>query len=191
MKYEKYLEIIEKESSSLKHEEKVAICLMCCNRLAPLYSKFTQVEKWGDPALLNKCREKAATWIIDSKGDSEILSEDLEGIIPDSEDFGSLLGSYAQNASIAHSYLLDQLETNDGQPLVWVLHKCYDTIDFYVQEVLDPDLNGNLASTEIENHPAMISEVFWQIENLESIRNNSNLPEHIEKHKNESILNVA
>jgi uncharacterized protein YjaG (DUF416 family) len=191
MKYEKFLEIIERESTSLKHEEKVAICLMCCNRLAPLYSEFAQVEKWGDPALLTKCREKAATWIIDSKGNSEISTEDLEKIIPDSEDFGSLLGSYAQNASIAHSYLLDQLETNDRQPLIWVLHKCYDTIDFYVQEVLDPNMEGNLSSAEIEDHPAMVSEVFWQIEKLESIRNNLNLPEYIEKYKNEPILNVA
>lgn len=191
MEYAKYLEIIESKSDSLSHEEKVAMCLMCCNRLAPLYTKFSLVEKWGDAGLLTKCREKAANWIIDSKSEAEIFREDLEKIIPDSEDFGSILGSYAQNASIAHWYLLDQLATNDRQPLVWVLNKCYDTLDFYVQEILDPNMEGNLPASQIENHPALVEEVFWQIEKLESVKNNSNLPKFIEQYKNEAILDVA
>lgn len=164
---------------------------MCCNRLAPLYSKFSQDENWGDPELLAQCRERAASWIIDPGGNAEVLFENLEEVIPDSEDFGSILGAYAQNASIAHAYLLDQLRTNDRQPLVWVLHKCYDTIDIYVQEILDPNLAANLTSTDIENHPAMVGEVFWQIERLKDIRSNPNLPEYIEKHKYEPILNVT
>ena len=191
MKYEKYLEIIERESASLKQDEKIAICLMCCNRLAPLYSKFSQDENWGNPELLIQCRERAATWLIEPAEKPDALFKGLEGVIPDSEDFGSILGAYAQNASIAHAYLLDQLGTNDRQPLVWALHKCYDTIDIYVQEILDPDLEGNLSSKDIEDHPAMVGEVFWQVERLKGIKSNPNLPEYIEKHKNEPILNVA
>jgi uncharacterized protein YjaG (DUF416 family) len=191
MKYEKYLQIIEKHAASLKREEKIALCLMCCNRLAPLYSRFTQEEQWGEPALLTQCRERAANWIIEPEGDWQALLDDLERNIPDSEDFGSILGAYAQNAAIAHAHLLDQLGTDDHQPLIRVLQNCYDTVDIHVQEILDPNMQGGLTGTDIEDHPAMVGEVFWQIERLEGIRENSNLPGYIEEFKNEAVFEIA
>lgn len=191
MSYEEYKKTVEKKSSILSRREKVAICIKCCERLAPLYSKFSETENWGDEKILSESRRIARAWLQGSNVDFSLILGVLDSAIPDSEDFGSALGSYAQNASISHSYMLDQINTEDMQPLLWVLEKCYDSIDLYVQELLDPNGKGNLPATQIENHEMMITEMTWQKDQLSKVKDQPDLTGFVVEDKNEPIFNVA
>ncbi len=191
MEYEIYKEIIEKESMLLNRRERVALCIKCCERLAPVYLRFSEVENWGNQKTLLMCRQTAISWLQGNDVDGSDLITELEAIIPDSEDFGSALGTYAQNASIAHAYMLDQMKSEEPQPLLRVLDKCYETVDFYVQELLDPDCQGKLSNSQIENHELLVTEVNWQKNQLGKVKDQRNLKEFVMGDKIEPIINIA
>jgi|GEM_PF-6627820 len=47
MNYEDYIKNIEIENATLNQKREVAIILIFCIRLAPLYSKFSEVDSWA------------------------------------------------------------------------------------------------------------------------------------------------
>ncbi|HHI94925.1 MAG TPA: DUF416 family protein [Gammaproteobacteria bacterium] len=191
MNYETYRKIIEEGSSQLDQRERVALCLICCTRLAPLYSEFARKEKWGDSSVLTKCRETANNWLKGSTVDLTQLSKKTMEVIPDTEDFSSVSGSYALSAGVTHAYLLDQIKKDKVEPIINVLQHCYDVVDFYVHEILDPECKGNIPDFEIENHNLMAAEIKWQLSQLNKIRGNQNLHNLVEEQNIEPILNIA
>jgi len=46
---------------------------------------------------------------------------------------------------------------------MYFLRSCNDTVDLYVQDCLDQNCKENTSESEIENHPAMVSEINWQL----------------------------
>jgi len=191
MNFDEYKEIVEKEAGNLSHEERVALCLICCSRLSPLYSKFSAVEGWGDELVLSQSRQAANGWLSGASIDVGDLSKQLSKVIPDTEDFGSALGSFALNAGVAHEYLLEQIQSKEYVALIYVLQNCYDTIDFYVQELLDPECNGGVSESDIENHVAMVNEINWQLSMLNKVKGNKDLVKFAGDQGVEPILNIA
>ncbi len=191
MNYNEYKEITGKEVRSLNQKERVALCLIFCARLFPLYSKFSATEGWGDEVVLCQIRQMANNWLCGSVIGISAMSKQLSRVIPDSDDFGSVLGSYALNAGAAHDYLLEQTQTTEHSPLLCVLQYCYDTIDCYVQEVLDPDCKGGLSESEIESHEAMIKEIDFQLGILSGVKGKSDLVKFVGDHSIEPIFNIA
>ncbi|MGP9568501.1 MULTISPECIES: DUF416 family protein [unclassified Halomonas] len=189
MNYENYIKKIEIEAAALNQKEKVAIILICCIRLSPLYSKFSEFEDWGNESLLTQCRELAIDWFSSKRVNSNKLSKQVGEVIPDTEDFGTVLGSYALNAGVAHEYLLDQIKDNDPSFLIYVLRSCYDTVDLYVQECLELDCKGGTSESEIENHPAMVSEINWQLGIFNIVKGTKDLVQLIHGQDIEPILN--
>ena len=161
--------------ATLSHHEKVALCLMCCNRLYPLYDTFHKIEQWGNPVLLAECRQMVKNWLSGNEVEPLALRSKLEPVIPHTEDFGSAHGEYALNASTSHVYLLDLIIQNKAVLLGHVLHNCYSTIDLYVQELLDPMCKGGVSKETIENHPAIIAEINWQFTTISLVRGNNEL----------------
>jgi len=191
MNFDEYRDIVEKEASTLSHKEKVALCLICCSRLSPLYSKFSAVECWGDESVLSQSRQAANGWLCGASVDVGALSKQLSKVIPDTEDFGSALGSFALNAGVAHEHLLEQIKSKEYAPLIYVLQNCYDTIDFYVQELLDPECNGGVSESDIENHLAMVNEINWQLSMLNRVKDSKDLVKLAGDQGIEPILNIA
>ena len=70
MNFQQYQDQIKAACEPLDHRERVALCLMCCNRLAPLYLQFSTTENWGDPEILRQVREVAGKWLA---GDARIF----------------------------------------------------------------------------------------------------------------------
>ncbi|MEM8536149.1 MAG: DUF416 family protein [Chloroflexota bacterium] len=159
MNFKQYEEKIITDIATLNHPERVAICSMCCNRLYPLYNTFHKIEQWGNLTLLAECRQMAKNWLSGSEVKPLDLRNKLEHVIPNTEDFSSVHGTYALNASTSHVYLLDLITQDNDILLVYVLHNCYSTIDLYVQELLDPMCKGGISEETIENHPAIIAEI--------------------------------
>ncbi len=154
-----YTETIKAQTALLSQREKVALCVVCCLRLEPLYRRFTVTESWGDNEALMECRDSAFGWLDGLGVDTPRLQQEIEPHIPYTDDFGSILGSFALNAGLAHLDLLAQLQTNDNEPLIDALQMCYDTVDFAVQTTIDPSCKSSIPSTDIDFHPMMLLEV--------------------------------
>ena len=194
MNFDKYRELIKKEAVLLSHKERVVLCLICCARLSPLYSKFSSVEGWGDEFVLSQSRQTAKSWLCEVDVDIDGLSEQLSEVIPDTEDFGSALGSFALNASVAHASLLEQIKNDESAAVLEVLQVCYDTLDCYVQALLGSSCHGDVSEQDIENHAVITNEINWQLNLFKQIKGNQNLSKFtedkvVEQENNELCMN--
>jgi uncharacterized protein YjaG (DUF416 family) len=190
MNFQQYQDQIKAACEPLDHRERVALCLMCCNRLAPLYLQFSTTENWGDPEILRQVREVAGKWLA---GDTRIpvtLHSQIDEVIPDTEDFGGLV-SHALNASAAHADLLDLLLDNKLELVLSVLQGCYDSVDFFVQERLDPECTGGLMEQQIEGHAAMRVEIAWQVGAMQAVKDNTDLTGLVRRSEHEPIFEIA
>jgi hypothetical protein len=138
-----------------------------------------RTEHWGDDTILKECRDRSLRWIAGSNEDLSALCEKLDSHIPDMDDFGSFLGSFALNAGCAHLDLIRQTQTDGSQPLIDALQMCYETVDFCVQQDLAPEPGPAPASSDIENHDMMNREVEWQIDQLGRIKGQQDLSRFI------------
>jgi hypothetical protein len=191
MNYEDYRDLIERESAALSQKERVALCLICCARLSPLYSKFVATENWGDASVLAQSRSAAISWLSGNEVDTSPISKQLLHAIPDSEDFGSVISTFAQNAGVAHEYLLEQIKTSEPSPLIYVFHNCYDTVDLYIQELLDPSCLGGFEEVEIEIHEAAVKEINFQCGILKEVRGCKSIADFVGSRSNEPIFKIA
>lgn len=174
MNFQQYKDQVRVACGSLNCRERVALCLMCCNRLAPLYLQFSTAENWGNPETLLRVRELAGKWLAGSASIPADLRSRMEEVIPDTEDFGGLV-SHALNASTAHADLLDLLHDNKLELVLQVLQYCYDSVDFFVQDRLDPEEKSGVTEQQIEEHAAMRAEVGWQFAAIQAVQSNSDL----------------
>lgn len=186
-----YQKRIEKEVKALSHQKLVALSLICCKRLSPLYSEFSKTEEWGDDSTLELCRRAAESWLDGNEAPTKKLLSQIERVTPDTEDFGSVLGSFSLNAAASHAYLLEQIQNEECTPLICALQCCYDTVDFYVQELLDPNRKGGVLESDIDSHPAMVQELEWQFTKISEIRDCQNVQEYVRKVTVEPIIVFA
>jgi len=177
--YQEYKKLIAKGTDSLGQRERVALCLLCCYRLAPFYSEFSRTENWGDVTSFATCREKAVLWLRGETESLTFLREELDPHIPDMDDFGSALGSIALNAGCAHLDLIEQSNSDEPKPLDDALMMCYESVYFCIGEALDPEATRPLTDSEIVNHEMMSLEIDWQIEHIRNIRINSDLVQFV------------
>lgn len=168
---EAYKNAVAKHLAGLTRREKIALCLVCCNRLAPLYTQFSQIENWGDDNVFLQCRTEARDLLEGKRKRLSIRSKDLDPHVPDMDDFGTILGSFALNAGCAHFDLIKQTRTDDSRPTADALVMCYDTVDFCVQ-----DEKGR---RELDGY--MNREVKWQLKAMQAIRGEVDLPRYVQK----------
>ncbi len=191
MNFQQYQDQVKASCGPLNHRERVALCLMCCNRLAPLYLQFSTTENWGNPETLRQLRELAGKWLAGDASIPVVLRSDLDAAIPDTEDFESGLVSYALNASTAHAYLLDLFLDDNLELVLSVLQACYDSVDFFVQDRLDPEQRGGVQEQQIEYHAPMRTEVGWQFATIQAVQGNSDLINLIRRLEHEPMFETA
>jgi uncharacterized protein YjaG (DUF416 family) len=191
MNFQQYQDQIKAACEPLDHRERVALCLMCCHRLAPLYLQFSTAENWGDPETLRQVRELAGNWLVDNRSIPDSLHSQMDMAIPDTEDFGNALGSYGLNTSAAHADLLDLLLDDKLELVLQVLLDCYDSVDFYVQEQLDPECKGRVTEQQIMSHAAMRAEVSWQFGAIQALKGNTGLINFVRSSEHEPIFEIA
>ena len=146
--------------ASLSNEQRIAFGLDICDRLLPDYYKFFQEYKWGNPEILNR----ALTYLKSTKDNAineeliNNLMDELDVVIPDTEEFGDFSTSYAINAACAVWELLEYLLDQDQTHLMHMSSLVTDTIDFKLQETDD-----TLTEVEIASHPMLIKEWEYQL----------------------------
>lgn len=191
MNFQQYKDQVKAACEPLNHRERVALCLMCCNRLAPLYLQFSTTENWGNSETLRQLRELAGKWLAGDASIPAVLRSDLDAVIPDTEDFESALVSYALNASVAHACLLDLFLDDNLESVLSVLQACYDSVDFFLQDRLDPEQRGGVQEQQIENHAVMRAEVGWQFAAIQAVQGNSDLINLIRRSEHEPMFETA
>lgn len=191
MNFQQYQNQITAACGPLNHAERVAVCLMCCNRLAPLYLQFSTTEHWGNPETLWQVRELAGNWLVGDRSIPAALRSQIDAVIPDTEDFSSPLVSYALNASAAHADLLDLLLDDKLELVLQVLQDCYDSVDFFVQERLDPEYKDGVTEQQVENHAAMRAEVDWQFSTIQAVTGNTDLINLVRRSERDPIFETV
>jgi len=146
--------------ASLEPKARIDFGLDIARRLLPDYLNFYQEYQWGNPEVL----KRSIDYITYASGDEvdELivngLMDELDLIIPDTEEFGDFLTSYAINAACAIWELLEYLIDNDQTHLMHMSSLVTDTIDFKLQEE-----NSELTSAEILSHPQIMAEWNYQL----------------------------
>ncbi|MEG4204631.1 DUF416 family protein [Microcoleus sp. Pol7_A1] len=164
------LDSLEQELKQLSHLHQVAFAASICERMLPMYEKFSQMENWGQPSLLREVLDEV--WLIlqeKSIAPSKIrkLMEkiDGEGVCPDLESDEFCDAHYAFEAQFTISALystLTALLTSDSKYIIGVVRNArFDTIEGFIgqrdklyelknsQDMLEPIANDPLAKQEI------------------------------------------
>lgn len=152
MNYKEFVFLFKKQLETLSYPKQIDLALTVCNKLYPNYQTFVEIHHWGDPDLLMQaihlCEESKADSVDRTKTEGMLTKVDT--IIPDMDDFGDEISSYALNASAAVYETLQFVLDNDKAHIYNVGVCLTDTVDSQIQE--ERDLN----ETEIEQHPNMI-----------------------------------
>lgn len=147
--------------ASLSKAQQVIFGLDICKRLLPDYLKFFQEYKWGNPEVVQRAIDYIATHIdiaIDEKQVNQLMDE-LDLVIPDTEEFGDFQTSYAINAACAVWELLEYLLDDNQMHLLYISSLVAETIDFKLQEIDD-----TLTEEELSTHPMLLKEWHYQLE---------------------------
>ena len=152
MNYQEYITTLENQTALQQYDDQLKFAVMISQKLYPDYQKFYEIYKWGEPELLIQAISVCQNAIINSVEISQLktLVSKIDLIIPNMDDFGSELSSYALNASAAVQETLQFIVDKDKTHINNVATYYTDTIDFKIQE------EKELTDYEIETHPVMI-----------------------------------
>ena len=162
MNYKEFTEIIKFQINNLTDQKCIEFGLWICNRLLPEYQNFHDLNNWGDPDKLKEAIEFCETSNLNNITDQNILAElieQIDTIIPDTEDFGDYPGSYALNSGTSVLELLEYFVDKDKSHIVNISEYMTDTIDFKIAEK-----NPALSKEEVDKHADILNEYEQQIE---------------------------
>ncbi|MGB8689878.1 MAG: DUF416 family protein [Microcoleus sp.] len=164
------LDSLEQELKQLSHLHQVAFAASICERMLPMYDKFSLMANWGQPSLLREVLDEV--WLIlqqKSIAQSKIrkLMEkiDGEGVWPDSDsdEFCDAYYLFESQFTISALYsTLTALLTSDSKYIIGVVRNArFDTIEGFIsqrdklyelknsQDMLEPIANDPLAKQEL------------------------------------------
>ncbi|WP_461791414.1 DUF416 family protein [Pedobacter sp.] len=162
MNYKEFKEIIKFQINNLTDQKCIAFGLLICNRLLPEYQNFYDQNKWGNPDKLKEaiefCESSKSNIITDNKI-LAVLIEQVESVIPDTENFGDYSGSCALYSSASVLELLEYFVDKDKSHIINISEYMTDTTDIKIRE-----RNFEIANEEVGEHDDMINEWKLQIE---------------------------
>jgi len=125
------------EIESFSHKQLLALALACCERMYPNYVCFSFNCKWGDVESLRSSLDTVWRYLM---GDDVIsdciedLSEQCKKAIPDTEEYGSVLGSLALDASTSVYLLLQLVKARRMETVLEILGLSLDSIYLYTYD---------------------------------------------------------
>lgn len=143
---------------------KAAFAYAICARLTPHYQAFFEVEDWGDLLVLQSALAvlRQAVFTAPAVAAVQRTYRQVEEVTPDSDDFGSSLGSLALDTCCAILAALDFTLHERNQALLDVATFARNTVDLYVQELEELDPSDPHLEQKIDRSPYMVQEVNWQ-----------------------------
>lgn len=175
-----YRNIIRQKLAFLNGDKKVAFSLLICEKLLPNYTFFSKKYSYGNPIVLSNIiltlykdlLEKTENYDIDQ------YINDIENITPDTEDFSTILVSFALDSCTSILSTLYYLKDNDLENIVDVAIYARDTVDMYIQE--KEDLHTNNIDLELligkdlsmKNETKRQLEIIDYLDNIDSVNKN-------------------
>jgi uncharacterized protein YjaG (DUF416 family) len=151
MTYQGIISEFKLHAQTLSYSNRLRLIIAISKDLFSDYKSFSETYRWGNPDLLLDIiaiSEQSLVAEIDITKIKKLTTE-LDAIIPDADDFGEYLGSYALNASeVVYEALQFIL---DGQ-LIHVIDAgtlYLDTIFLRIKE------EGTVPETIVNDHPSM------------------------------------
>lgn len=167
------MEKILKSLEKLNDQQLIAFCYLCSKYMIDNYIFFSKKYNWGDIFILNDTLNTINKILISKKKENinlnkMILSVDKQ--IPDTNDFSSLLCSFALDSSNCILETLKFINTNKVENVKNVATFCRDTVDMFIQEIEDLNYNDTKIEEDISNHELMLSELCRQKELINKIK---------------------
>jgi uncharacterized protein len=156
---------VEKLLSALSPQKQLIFAFLTIEKLVPNYAYFSNLHSWGDSQILTESQLLIYNSIFerDTTGyDIKDIYTRLEEATPDTEDFSSISASFALDACTSVLSTLDFLSENDLSHIVEVAIFARDTVDMYIQEVLDFSPNDKILESKIAENDFMIREKMRQ-----------------------------
>lgn len=183
----------------LSEKKRILFALLIVDKLYPHYVAFQEKYNWGDSALLFDAIGLVYQYIID---DSSVFNLEIENtiakideIIPDIDDFGSALSSFALNASISIQNALKYLVDKNIDDITDIVSLTLDTLDLFIQDKEDFDTLDPSRDIQIEHDSYMVQEQMRELEiidKLSMLQTNLITKEVVESFRNEtSIIDLS
>lgn len=157
----------------LSEKKRILFALLIVDKLYPHYAAFQGKYNWGDSALLFDAIGLVYQYIID---DSSVFNREIEDtiakidkIIPDMDDFGSALSSFALNASISIQNALKYLVDKNIDNITDIVSLTLDTLDLFIQDKEDFDTLDPSRDIQIEHDSYMVQEQERELEIIEKL----------------------
>jgi uncharacterized protein YjaG (DUF416 family) len=178
-------EEVQSRLEGLPGRSHVAFGLSCCERMFSNYVAFKRVAKWGDEQPLRNALDEL--WKhLEGQAMSELaakqLIENCERVTPDADEFVSVLVGPAQDACFSICCVLDYVRQGNVERIAQVSAFAIDTLDGYVQELMDGISKGYKAfpksqerEERIRLHPLMQRELARQDADLKLLATNPDL----------------
>lgn len=159
------IDALRKRIVDLSHQRKVAFLLSIAERLIPNYAAFSRYHDWGDSKILEQALDFGWIFLMEKLLDIESIQrclERCEAITPDTEDFMSEYVSAALDAAVCCSYVLELLLRDEPEVVIQGAILACDTVDMYIQELLQLDPQDPKVEEKIRMHALMQRELMRQ-----------------------------
>jgi uncharacterized protein len=151
---DKYRTEISRLLKPLSFQKQLIFGVLTCEKLYPNYEHFSQNNLWGNGQIL----QNAISIIYQNVFRKDLFSEDeiqnlieqVESITPDTEEFESILVSFALDACTSVLSTLNFIIDGETENIIDVATYARDTVDMYIQERDDLDVNDKMIEIKIE-----------------------------------------
>lgn len=151
----------------MNDKARLAFGLSCAERLYPNYVAFHEEQQWGNSAAIRDALDLGWKVLNGESVERNALFETLEkvdSIIPDADDFSTILVSSAMDAAIAAKLILQFIDNHNVESIEKIASLCLDTVDMYVSGCGSEPFERAISSDQIVVHPLMQEELRRQRE---------------------------
>lgn len=162
---------LERQLQKLAAWKRVAFMAQIGVRMLPNYERFSVETGFGDVSVLKRAFDTAWSWVESEElpHDLAALREACERQAPNTEQFDSPYTSAALDAANAAAAILDAIAHPGESRSSEVASLARDTVDLYVQELLNLDPDAADFEEKISRHDLMQRELRRQREDLEAL----------------------
>jgi len=176
---------IQRHLEDLPNHSRIAFGLSCCERMIGNYIACKQKIKWGDERPLRRALDELWRYLEGqamTKPEAKQMYDACEAVAPNSDDFSEMLTTLAQDSCFAICCVLEYFLQENPEQIAQASSFAIDTLDFYVQELMDGFSNIPRAIPKSEEreerirlHPLMQRELARQDADLKLLASNPDL----------------
>jgi|GEM_PF-1358295 len=175
---DQFEEDIKSKLLGLSRKARIIFGVSICERLFTNYEVFSKTFHFGNPDVLLEGISLIRQYLIDDslftrdEIEAVAIEIDSDAVTPDSEDFHTILVSFALDACTSVYSTLQYILSDDVDEISACAVYARDTVDMYTQERHDLDFNRLRSTMEqiIDTDPFMVAEKTAQWTLLERLK---------------------